>query len=156
MRIITSADVQFSAQNQVKTKKKVITSQSRRQSSLLRGQAFIEEGGRQSLKLSTKVAVFKKVSLLIEGAKHVNWGGQAPILSRSQMSNSPPKIKCRPQKKKDVITSTGVQFFARNQVKTKKKVITSAGRSLKALMKDCFNETSQNFSCKNDLTCFHC
>ena len=40
-----------------------------------RGQALIREG--QSLKLSTKAAVFKRVSLLIGGGKHVNWGGAA-------------------------------------------------------------------------------
>ena len=34
--------------------------------------------GVQSLKLSTKVTAFKKISLLIGGAKHSNWGGQAP------------------------------------------------------------------------------
>ena len=39
------------------------------------GQAFIRRG--QSLKLSTKTAVFKRVSLLIGGAKHVDWRGQA-------------------------------------------------------------------------------
>ena len=36
------------------------------------GQAFIKGG--QSLFLSTKAAVFKRVSLLIRGAKHVDWG----------------------------------------------------------------------------------
>ena len=30
------------------------------------------------MKLSTKVAVFKRVSLSIVGAKHVDWGRQAP------------------------------------------------------------------------------
>ena len=54
--------------------------QSRRQSSRLRGgQAFVRGG--QSLKLSTKAAVFKRVSLLIGGggSKHVDWGGQASL-----------------------------------------------------------------------------
>ena len=41
-----------------------------------RGQALIREG--QSLKLSTKAAVFKRVSLLVGGAKHVNWGAASP------------------------------------------------------------------------------
>ena len=41
------------------------------------GQAFIRRG--QSLKLSTKTAVFKRVSLLIGGATHVDWRGQAPL-----------------------------------------------------------------------------
>ena len=39
------------------------------------GQAFFRGG--QNLKLSTKAAVFKRVSLLIGGPKRVNWGGQA-------------------------------------------------------------------------------
>ena len=47
--------------------------QSRRQTSRLR-RAKCLSGGGQSLKLSSKVAVFKRVSLLIEGAKHVDWG----------------------------------------------------------------------------------
>ena len=45
-------------------------------------------GGVQSLKLSTKATAFKKVILLIGGAKHSNWGGRptgtsllAPALS---------------------------------------------------------------------------
>ena len=33
-------------------------------------------GRGQSLKLSTKAAAFKRVSLLIEGAKHVDWGAR--------------------------------------------------------------------------------
>ena len=33
------------------------------------------------MKLSTTATVFKRVSLLIEGAKHVNWGGQALSLT---------------------------------------------------------------------------
>ena len=41
------------------------------------GQAFIRGG--QSLKLSTAATVFKRVSLLIEGPKHVDWGWQAPL-----------------------------------------------------------------------------
>ena len=40
---------------------------SRRQSSRLRGAKRLSGGGGQSLKLSTKTAVFKKVSLLIGG-----------------------------------------------------------------------------------------
>ena len=39
------------------------------------GQAFIRRG--QSLKLCTKTAVFKRANLLIGGATHVNWRGQA-------------------------------------------------------------------------------
>ena len=35
--------------------------------------------GGQSLKLSTEAAVFKRVSLLIGGGKHVDWGSQAPL-----------------------------------------------------------------------------
>ena len=42
------------------------------------GKRFSDGG--QSLKLSTKAAVFKRVSLLIAGgAKHVSWGSQAPL-----------------------------------------------------------------------------
>ena len=41
-----------------------------------RGQAFIRGG--QSLKLSTKAAVFKKVSLLIGGSQACQLGGQGP------------------------------------------------------------------------------
>ena len=33
----------------------------------------------QSLKLSTKAAVFKRVSMLIGGAKHVDWGARPPL-----------------------------------------------------------------------------
>ena len=102
------------------------------------GQAFITRGG-QSLKLSTNASVFKKVSLLIEEAL-------APTLSRSQMSKSPPKLKCRSQKK--VITSADVQFSAQNQVKTKK-------RSPRPQAVVC-TKTSQNFSWKNDLKCCYC
>ena len=79
LKIITSADVQFSAQTVY-----------------LEGLAFFRGG--LSLKLSTKAADFKKVCLLIGRTKHVNWGGRL-TLSRPQMSNSPLKIKCRPQKK---------------------------------------------------------
>ena len=51
--------------------------QSRRQSSRLKGgQAFIRGG--QNLKLSTKVAVFKRESLLIRRTKHVDWGARLP------------------------------------------------------------------------------
>ena len=32
----------------------------------------------QGLTLSTKAAVFKRVSLLIRGAKHIDWEGQTP------------------------------------------------------------------------------
>ena len=31
------------------------------------------------MKLSATVIVFKRVSLLIEGVKHVDWGSQAPL-----------------------------------------------------------------------------
>ena len=48
------------------------TVQSRRQSSRLRGAKRLLGGG-QSLKLSTKAAVFKSKSLLIGGTKHVDW-----------------------------------------------------------------------------------
>ena len=41
------------------------------------GQAFIR--GSQSLKLSTKADVYKKVSLLIGGGKHVDWGARLPL-----------------------------------------------------------------------------
>ena len=51
----------------------VLTSrQSRRQSSRLRGAKRLSGGGGQSLKLSSKAVVFKRVSLLIGGAKHVD------------------------------------------------------------------------------------
>ena len=40
------------------------------------GQAFIREG--QSLKLSTKAAVFIRESLLIGGTKHVDWVARPP------------------------------------------------------------------------------
>ena len=42
----------------------------------LGGQAFIRGG--QSLKISTKGAVFIRVSMLIEGAKHVEWRARPP------------------------------------------------------------------------------
>ena len=42
------------------------------------GGRAVDLGGGQSLKLSTKVTVFKRVSLLIVGGKHVDWGGQVP------------------------------------------------------------------------------
>ena len=42
------------------------------------GRPSVHQGG-QSLKLSTKAAVFKRVSLLIGEAKHVDWGNQAPL-----------------------------------------------------------------------------
>ena len=41
------------------------------------GEPSVYQGG-QSLKLSTKTTVFKRVILLINGAKHVDWRGQAP------------------------------------------------------------------------------
>ena len=42
-------------------------------------QASVYQGrGGQSLKLSTKATIFKRVSLLIGGPKHVDWGGPAP------------------------------------------------------------------------------
>ena len=47
--------------------------QSRRQSSRLRRAKRLSGGG-QSLKLSTKTAVFKRARLLIGEAKHVDWG----------------------------------------------------------------------------------
>ena len=43
---------------------------------LLRGAKRLS-GGSQSLKLSTKAAVFKRESCLNGGAKHVDYGGQA-------------------------------------------------------------------------------
>ena len=53
--------------------------QSRRQSSRLRGAKRLSGG--QSLKLSTKVAIFKKVSLLIGGGQTCGLrGGLAPPL----------------------------------------------------------------------------
>ena len=54
-------------------------SQSLRQSSRLRGPVGQEliRGG-QSMKLSTKAAVLKRVSLLIGGGKHADWGGLSP------------------------------------------------------------------------------
>ena len=46
--------------------------------STLVGQAFIR--GDRSLKLSTKAAAFKRVSLLIGGgAKHIDWGARLPL-----------------------------------------------------------------------------
>ena len=42
----------------------------------LGGQAFVRGG--QGLKLSTKAAVFKRVSLLIGEAKHVDWRARLP------------------------------------------------------------------------------
>ena len=36
-------------------------------------------GGAKSLKLSTTAAIFQKVSLLIEAAKHVDWGCLPPL-----------------------------------------------------------------------------
>ena len=39
----------------------------------------VYQWGRQSLKLSTNAAVFKRESLLIGGATHVGWGGQVPL-----------------------------------------------------------------------------
>ena len=54
--------------------------QCRRYSSRLRGAKRLS-GVAKTLKLSTKAAVFKRVSLLIGEAKHVDWGmgGQAPL-----------------------------------------------------------------------------
>ena len=51
--------------------------QSRRQSSRLRRAKRLSGGG-QSLKLSTKTAVFKRARLLIGEAKHVDWGARPP------------------------------------------------------------------------------
>ena len=56
--------------------------------------------------------------------------------------------------KKKVFTSADVHFSAPKQVKTltlplEKKNIMSAGCIV-------YTETLQNFSWKNDLTCFHC
>ena len=53
--------------------------------STLGGQAFIRGG--QSLKLSTKAAVFKRESLLIGGAKHAD--GEAPMLTRAKHAVPP-------------------------------------------------------------------
>ena len=47
--------------------------------STLGGQEFIRAD--QSFKLSTKAAVFKKATLLIEGAKHVIGGASLPPLA---------------------------------------------------------------------------
>ena len=43
------------------------------------GGRAVDLGGGQSLKLSTKVTVFKRVSLLIVGGKHVDWGAKSPL-----------------------------------------------------------------------------
>ena len=43
--------------------------------STLGDHAFVNGG--KSFKLSTKAAVFKRVSLLIGGAEHVDWGGRS-------------------------------------------------------------------------------
>ena len=43
----------------------------------LGGSSVYQRG--QNLKLNTKAAVFKRESLLIEGAKQVDWGGQASL-----------------------------------------------------------------------------
>ena len=45
-----------------------------------RGDKRLLAGG-QSLKLSTTATVFKRVSLLIEGAKDDDWGGAGPPLA---------------------------------------------------------------------------
>ena len=37
------------------------------------------QGGGQSLKISTKAAAFKKASLLIGGAKYVDWGARPTL-----------------------------------------------------------------------------
>ena len=42
------------------------------------GDRPVDLGG-QCLKLSTETAVLKRVSLLIGGGKHVDWGSQAPL-----------------------------------------------------------------------------
>ena len=49
-----------------------------------------------------------------------------------------------------VITSADVQFSAQNQVKTKKTKRSSRSQAVVC------TKTSQPFSRKNDLTCFHC
>ena len=86
--------------------------QSRRQCSRLRG-ASVYQGG-QSLKLSTKAVVFKRVSLLIGG------GSQA---CRLRGAGTPGTPWCRPWSTGSlkVITSPDAQFLAQNQVKNKRK-----------------------------------
>ena len=56
-------------------------SQSRPQSSQLRGAKRLSGGGGQSLNLSKKAAVFKRTSLLIKVAKHFDCGGAGPLAS---------------------------------------------------------------------------
>ena len=56
--------------------------------------------------------------------------------------------KVKTKTKMKVITSAHVYFSAPKQVKTEKKIITSQAVVC--------TETFQNFSWKNDFTCFHC
>ena len=71
--------MQYSALIQIKTNNTsgTIYTQPVAKQSTKGGQAFIRGG--QSLKLSTKTAVFIRISLLIGGAKHVDRGRQAPL-----------------------------------------------------------------------------
>ena len=58
-------------------RRRIGSKQSRRQSNRLGGAKRLSGG--QSLKLSTKASVFKRASLLIGGANHVNWGARPAL-----------------------------------------------------------------------------
>ena len=94
-------------------------------------QAFIRGGGGAKFETKHKNRCLQKSKLVTWGGASMSIGGQpplAPTLSRPQMFNSPPKIKCRPPKKGYYVRRCPI--FRPKSNEDQKKVITFAGRSL--------------------------